>query len=100
MYTESELRQLCIDYGFRVDKGWKKEALIDLLVSPDRYPETSNAFDGLRDKMCEYVNSHRRQLAGLIKCPLAEDERGCYSCSDAMITACWLSNEDKLRGKK
>lgn len=99
-YTESELRQLCTDYGFRVDRSWNKEALIDLLLNPDRYPQVVNAFDELRDKMCNYVNRHRKQLAGLVVCPLKDDERGCYSCSDAMITACWLVNEDELGGEK
>ena len=99
-YTESELRQLCVDYGFRVDRSWNKGALIDLLLNPDRYPQTVNAFDELRDKMCNHVNEHRNQLAGMIACPLADDERGCYSCSDAMIMACWLVNESKLGGNK
>ena len=99
-YAESELRQLCVDYGFRVDRSWNKEALIDLLLNPDRYPQTHNSFDEIRDKMCDHVNRHRKQLAGLIVCPLADDEKGCYTCSDAMITACWLVNEHKLGGKK
>jgi hypothetical protein len=44
------------------------------------------------------VNSHRRQLAGIVKCPLKDDERGCYQCSDAMVMVCWLTNESKIGG--
>lgn len=100
LYTESELRQLLCDHGFRVDRSWNKEALLDLLLNPDRYPEVSNAFDELRDRMCNYVNKRRKQLAGIVKCPLKDDERGCYRCSDSMITACWLVNERELEGEK
>ena len=96
-YTEAELRQLCKDFGFRVDRSWSKGALIDLFLRPDRYPDTVNSFDEYRDKIVEYVNSHRNQLAGVVKCPLKDDERGCYQCSDAMVTTCWLLNEGKMK---
>jgi hypothetical protein len=97
-YTTAELRQICLDNGLRVDRSWGKEGLIDLLLNPEKYPETVNSFDEFREKIISHVNKNRQQLAGVIKCPLKDDERGCYQCSDAMITVCWLTNKDKIGG--
>ena len=97
-YDTAELRQICLDNGFRVDRSWGKEGLIDLLLHPEKYPETTNNFDEIREKIISHVNKHRQQLAGVVKCPLKDDERGCYQCSDSMVIVCWLTNESKIGG--
>jgi hypothetical protein len=87
-----------LDAGLRVDRSWDKEALISLLLGQLKNVSPENSFDAWREKIMDYVNSHRSQLKGILKCPLAEDERGCYQCSDTMVTVCMSVNEHKLGG--
>ena len=60
--------------------------------------EIATEFDDYRDTIIEYVNTHRSQLQGVLRCPIKDDEKGCYQCSDAMVTVCMLVNERKIGG--
>ena len=68
-----------------------------LLQTRPSVDEVDTQFDEHRDRLIDYVNRHRQQLRGILKCPLKEDERGCYQCSDAMVTTCIFLNEKKMK---
>lgn len=90
------MRALCREGGYRVDQGWSKDALVELLLSGRPTDEVSTEFDEHRERIIEYVNRHRNQLRGVLHCPILDDERGCFQCSDAMVTTCTVMNEDKM----